>query len=122
MRSAGLQRGAGQVILLVLVAAALGAAYVAVDLYTGGEKDMMAVESRGVQMAAALSAFKRDQGAYPDALDKLVPKYILAVAKCPGGSPMGYASSAGEYTLSCTHVVFEYLPYSYDSRAKRWSG
>jgi hypothetical protein len=35
---------------------------------------------------------------------------------------MGYASSAGEYTLSCTHVVFEYLPYSYDSRAKRWSG
>ena len=122
MRSAGFQGGAGQVILLVVIAAALGAAYVAVDLYTGGEKDMMVVESRGLQMASALSAFKRDQGAYPDALDKLVPKYILAVAKCPGGAPMGYASSAGEYMLTCTHVVFKYLPYSYDSRSKRWSG
>lgn len=122
MRSAGFQRGAGQVILLVVIAAALGAAYVAVDLYTGGEKDMMVVESRGLQMASALSALKRDQGAYPDALDKLVPKYILAVAKCPGGAPMGYASSAGEYTLTCTHVVFKYLPYSYDSRSKRWNG
>jgi len=122
MPNAGFQRGASQLILLVLVAVALGAAYIAIDLYTGGEKDMMAVESRGMQMASALSAFRRDQGAYPDALDKLVPKYVLAVAKCPGGSPMGYASSAGEFTLTCTHVVFKYLPYTYDSRAKRWSG
>jgi hypothetical protein len=111
-----------QVILLIVIAVALGAAYVAIDLYSGGEKDMAAVETRGTQMARALSAFKRDQGAYPDALDKLVPKYVLAVAKCPGGAPMGYVSSAGEYTLSCTHVVFKYLPYTYDSRSKRWSG
>jgi len=116
------QRGASQVILLVVIAVALGAAYVAIDLYSGGEKEMMVVESRGVQMAAALSAFKRDQGAYPDALDKLVPKYVLAVAKCPGGAPMAYAVSAGEYTLSCAQVVFKYLPYSYDSRSKHWSG
>jgi hypothetical protein len=73
-------------------------------------------------MVSALSAFKRDQGSYPDGLDKLVPKYALAVAKCPGGARMGYASSAGEYTLSCTHVIFKYLPYGYDSRAKRWNG
>src|SRR5262249_58493028 len=95
MRTADLQRGASQVILLVVIAAALGAAYVAIDLYAGGEKEMMLVESRGVQMSAALSAFKRDQGSYPDKLDKLVPKYTLAVAKCPGGSYMGYAASAG---------------------------
>jgi hypothetical protein len=122
MHAADCQRGASQVILLVVIAVALGAAYVAIDLYSGGEKEMMMVESRGVQMAAALSAFKRDQGAYPDALDKLVPKYVLAVAKCPGGAPMAYAVSAGEYTLSCAQVVFRYLPYSYDSRSKRWSG
>lgn len=122
MGRANSQEGMSQVILLIVVAVALAAAYVAIDLYSGGEKDMAMVESRGVQMASALSAFKRDQGAYPDALDKLVPKYVLAVAKCPGGAPMGYASSAGEYTLSCTHVVFKYRPYTYDSRSKRWSG
>jgi hypothetical protein len=122
MRKAVTQGGASQVILLVVIAAALGAAYVAIDLYAGGEKEMMVVESRGVQMASALSAFKRDQGSYPDTLDKLVPKYVLAVAKCPGGASMEYAASAGEYTLACTHVVFKYLPYTYDSRSKHWSG
>jgi hypothetical protein len=116
------QEGKSQIILLVVIAAALGAAYVAIDLYTGGEKEMAMVETRGTQMASALSAFKRDQGAYPDALDKLVPKYALAVAKCPGGAPMGYSATGGEYALSCPRVVFKYLPYSYDSRSKRWSG
>jgi hypothetical protein len=111
-----------QIILLVLIAVALGAAYIAIDLYSGGEKDMAAIETRGTQMASALSGYKRDQGSYPDVLDKLVPKYTLAVAKCPGGAPMTYVNSAGEYTLSCTHVVFKYLPYTYDSRSKRWSG
>src|SRR5262249_33959669 len=118
----GSQRGVTQVILLVLIAIALGAAYIAIDLYSGGEKDMVLVETRGTQMVSALSAFKRDQGSYPDALDKLVPKYLLAVAKCPGGAPMAYVSSAGEYILSCSHVVFKYLPYAYDSRSKRWGG
>ena len=122
MRGAYFQRGMSQVIVLVLIAVALGAAYIAIDLYSGGEKDMVMVETRGTQMASALSAFKRDQGSYPDALEKLVPKYVLAVAKCPGGVPMGYVSAAGEYILSCTHVVFKYRPYSYDSRTKRWSG
>src|SRR5260221_6728881 len=79
---------------------------------------MAAVETRGVQMSSALSAFKRDQGSYPDGLDKLVPKYALAVAKCPGGTPMAYVSSAAEYVLSCSHVVFRYLPYKYDRYLK----
>src|SRR5262252_2642471 len=122
MRGGGSQRGMTQVILLILIAVALAAAYIAIDLYSGGEKDTVVVETRGTQMASALSAFKRDQGSYPDALDKLVPKYVLAVAKCPGGVPMSYVSSAGEYTLSCAHVVFKYSPYTYDSRSKRWSG
>ena len=122
MRGARFQRGVSQVIVLVLIAIALGAAYIAIDLYSGGEKDMVMVETRGTQMSSALSAFKREQGSYPDALDKLVPKYALAVAKCPGGAPMAYVAAAGEYILSCTHVVFKYLPYSYDSRSKRWNG
>lgn len=122
MREAAFQRGMGQVVLLIVVAVVLALGYVALDLYSSGQKDMVVVETRGVQMASALSAFKRDQGSYPDALDKLVPKYALAVAKCPGGNPMGYVSSAGEYVLSCSHVVFKYLPHNYDSRSKSWSG
>ena len=122
MREPAFQRGMGQIVLLIAVAVVLAVGYVAIDLYSGGQKDMVMVETRGVQMASALSAFKRDQGSYPDALDKLVPKYALAVAKCPGGTPMGYVPSAGEYVLSCSHVVFKYLPYNYDSRSKSWSG
>ena len=122
MREAAFQRGMGQIVVLIAAAVVLAVGYVAIDLYSGGQKDMVVVETRGVQMASALSAFKREQGSYPDALDKLVPKYALAVAKCPGGTPMGYLSSAGEYVLSCSHVVFKYLPYNYDSRSKSWSG
>jgi len=122
MREVAFQRGMGQIVLLIAVAVVLALGYVAIDLYSGGQKDMAVVETRGVQMASALSAFKRDRGSYPDALDKLVPKYVLAVAKCPGGTPMGYVSSAGEYMLSCSHVVFKYRPYNYDSRSKSWSG
>jgi hypothetical protein len=122
MRGAHFQAGITQIILLIVIAIALAAAYVAIDLYSGGEKEMVMVETRGVQMASALSAFKRDQGSYPDTLDRLVPKYALAAAKCPGGTPMEYLPSAGEYALSCEQVVFKYLPYRYDSRTKRWSG
>jgi len=122
MRRPEFQTGMTQIILLIVIAGALAAAYVAIDLYSGGEKEMVMVETRGTQMASALSAFKRDQGAYPDTLDKVVPKYAPAVAKCPGGAPMGYVFAAGEYVLSCAKVVFKYLPYSYDSRTKRWAG
>jgi hypothetical protein len=122
MDAASRQAGGSQIVLLVVIAFALGAAYVAIDLYTGGEKDMLTVETRGVHMVSALSAYKRESGVYPEALDKLVPKYVLAVGKCPGGAPMGYLVSGGEYVLSCPKVVFKSMPYSYDSRSKRWAG
>ena len=122
MNVASRQAGVSQIILLVVIAVALAAAYVAIDLYTGGEKDMLSVETRGLHMISALSAHKRESGAYPETLDKLVPKYVLAVSKCPGGAPMGYLVSSDEYVLSCPNVVFKTMPYSYDSRSKRWRG
>ncbi len=122
MNAANRQAGLSQIVLLVVMAIALAAAYVAIDLYTGGEKDMLTVESRGVGMISALSAYKRESGAYPEALDKLVPKYVPEVSKCPGGVPMGYLVSSGEYVISCPNVVFKSMPYSYDSRSKRWRG
>lgn|ERR1700693_2410358 len=122
MSAANRQAGISQIVLLVVIAVALAAAYVAIDLYTGGEKDMLTVETRGVGVVSALSSYKRDSGAYPEALDKLVPKYILAVSKCPSGAPMGYLASSDGYVLSCPNVVFKSMPYSYDSRSKRWGG
>jgi hypothetical protein len=122
MRGANFQGGMSQIVPLVAFAVILAVGYVAIDLYSGGQKEVTMVEARGVQMIAALSAFKRDQGAYPDALDKLVPKYVLAVAKCPGGAPMGYSASGGEYRLGCAQVVFKYFPYNYESRSKSWNG
>lgn len=116
------QAGVGQVIMLVVIAVALAAGYVAMDSYADGQKDMLTVETRGLQMVSALAKFKRESGAYPDALDKLVPKYAAAVSECPNGTPMGYLVSAGEYTLTCPNVVFKYKPYSYDSRLRSWSG
>jgi len=122
VNSTSKQSGVSQVVLLVVVAVALGAAYVAIDLYSGGERDMLTVETRGIKIISALSAYKREGGAYPETLEKLVPKYVLEVSKCPGGAPMDYVASTGEYNLSCPKVVFKYKPYSYDSRSKRWSG
>jgi hypothetical protein len=122
MNRMNLQAGMGQVVPLVVIAVVLAVGYVAIDVYSGGQKDMLTVESRGVQLVSALSKFRRETGAYPDALDKLVPKYAAAVGKCPDGTPMNYAAIAGEYMLSCPNVVFKYKPYSYDSRLKNWSG
>ncbi|HKC54425.1 MAG TPA: hypothetical protein VKC33_07300 [Burkholderiales bacterium] len=122
MNAASRQGGVSPIVLLVVIAVALAAAYVAIDLYTGGEKDMLTVETRGVGMISALSAYRRESGAYPEALDKLVPKYVLAVSKCPSGAPMGYLVSNGEYVINCPNVVFKSMPYSYDSQSKRWRG
>ena len=115
------QAGAGQVVLLASIAIVLAVGYVAIDIYSASQKDMLTVETRGLQMVSALAAHKRESGAYPDVLDKLVPRYALAVSKCPDGAPMGYALTASEYILSCRNVVLKYKSYSYDSRSKSWS-
>ncbi len=46
MNAANRQTGVSQIVLLAVIAVALAAAYVAIDLYTGGEKDMLTVETR----------------------------------------------------------------------------
>ena len=56
MSAGNRQAGVSQIVLLVVIAVALAAAYVAIELYTGGEKDMLTVETRGVHMISALSA------------------------------------------------------------------
>ena len=117
-----LQAGVGQVVPLAIVAGFLLIGYVAIEIYSEDQKERLIVETRGSQMISALAAHRRESGAYPEALDKLVPKYVLTVGKCPGGAPMAFSVSAGEYALSCRNVVFKYKPYVYSSRSRSWSG
>jgi hypothetical protein len=122
MGHTNLQAGVGQVVPLAIVAGFLLIGYVAIEVYSEDQKNRLIVETRGSQIISALAAHRRENGAYPVALDQLVPKYVLTVGKCPGGAPMAYSVSAGEYALSCRNVVFKYKPYGYNSRSRSWSG
>jgi len=116
------QAGAAQMIVLIVVAVLLGVGYVALDMYGEGEKYMTMTETRGTQILQGLSKYKLQAGAYPDALDKLAPKFIAALPKCPAGEPFAYALSGAEFTLGCPKVAFKIRPYIYDSRTKAWRG
>jgi hypothetical protein len=112
--------GAGQVIGLVVVAVILGAAYVALDFYSDGEKNKSITESRGTQLVQALSKFKLEANAYPDSLDKLQPKQLETLPRCPGGEPFAYQTAGGDYTLSCPNIAWKSKPYSFSSKTRTW--
>ena len=116
------QAGDTKLIVLILVAVLLAIGYGGLDMYGEGEKYITMTESRGMQILQGLSKHKREAGTYPDTIDKLAPKFIAAVPKCPAGEPFAYALSGAEFTLSCEKVAFKLKPYSYDSRAKAWRG
>jgi len=116
------QEGKGQVIALIVIVVVVAAGYVALDRYGAGQKDMLTVETRGLQMISALTRYRHDTGNYPDSLDKLVPKHAPSVSKCPNGVSIDYRLVGSEYALSCDHIVFRQNPYRYDSRARAWSG
>ena len=114
--------GSARVISMVVLVVILVCGYVALDFYTGGQQNASMAEGRGGSIIGALSGFKRETGNLPDALDKLVPKYAAALAKCPNGQPYAYKSNAGEYTLTCQDVLFKSKPYQYDSKTRAWAG
>ena len=116
------QGGAGQVAVLVVVAVLLAAAYIALDYFTAGEKNVAITESRGMQLVQALSRHKLETGNYPDSLDKLVPKFMSAQPKCPGGEAFGYSLAGGEYTMVCQNVIYKMKPYTYSSKTRIWQG
>ena len=73
------QAGDTQLIVLILVAVLLATGYGGLDMYGEGEKYVTMTESRGLQIIQALSKHKLQAGAYPDAIDKLAPKFVAAV-------------------------------------------
>jgi hypothetical protein len=112
--------GGGQPVVLVVIAILLAVGFVALDRYNAGEKDMLTVETRGLQMISALTRYKQETGSYPDRLEALVPKHAPAVSRCPNGESMEYRPAGGEYALACQRVFFKRLPHSYDSRTRSW--
>jgi type II secretory pathway pseudopilin PulG len=112
--------GSAQLIVLVVIALVLAAVIVVLDRYNAGSKDMLTVETRGMQMITALSKYRQENGAYPDSLEKLVPQFAPAVGNCPSGASMEYRAAAGEYELRCENVVFKVQPYRYNSRTRSW--
>ncbi len=114
--------GSTRVILMVVLVVILACAYAALDFYTGGQRNASMVEGRGGAIVGALSGFKRDTGSLPDVLDKVVPKYLPALAKCPNGQAYAYRPAGTEYTLSCQEVLFKSKPYQYDSKSRTWGG
>jgi len=114
--------GSARVILMVVLVVILVCGYVALDFYTSGQQNASMVEGRGGALIGALSGYKRETGNLPDALDKLVPKYVAALTKCPNGQPYAYKANGGEYTLTCQEVLFKSKPYQYDSKTRVWAG
>ena len=113
--------GAGQLVVLIVIAVVLAIGFVALDRYNAGSKDMLTVETRGMQMVSALTRYRLENGNYPDSLDKLVPKFTVAVGTCPSGGAMEYRLTGNDYVLACEKVVFKMQPYRYDSRSRSWS-
>jgi hypothetical protein len=114
--------GSARVISMVVLAVILVCAYVALDFYTGGQQNASMVEGRGGAIVGALSAYKREAGGLPDSLEKLAPKYLPALAKCPNGQLYAYKPAGAEYTLTCQDVLFKSRPYQYDSKSRTWGG
>jgi hypothetical protein len=114
--------GAGQLLVLVAVAAVLTAGIIVLDRYNAGSRDMLTVETRGMQMVSALSKYKIETGTYPDTLEKLVPKFTTSVGACPSGGAMEYRVTGNDYVLACEKVLFKLQPYRYDSRTRSWNG
>ena len=114
--------GSARVIMMIVLVVILGCAYFALDLYTGGQQNASIVEGRGGAIIDALSRYKRESGSLPDSLDKLVPKHLAALGKCPNGQAYAYKPAGAEYTLSCQEVLFKSKPYQYDSKSRAWGG
>ena len=114
--------GSARVISMVVLVVILVCAYVALDFYTGGQQNASMAEGRGGAIIAALSRYKRETGGLPDTLDKLAPKYVPVLPKCPNGQAYAYQPAAAEYTLTCQEVLFKSKPYHYDSKSRAWSG
>jgi type II secretory pathway pseudopilin PulG len=114
--------GSARVIAMIVLVVILVCAYVALDFYTGGQQNASMAEGRGNAIIGALSSYKRETGSLPDALDKLMPKYAAALAKCPNGQAYAYKPAGAEYTLTCEQVLFKSKPYQYDSKTRAWGG
>jgi type II secretory pathway pseudopilin PulG len=114
--------GSARMISMVVLVVILVCAYVALDFYTSGQQNASMAEGRGGAIVDALSRYKRETGGLPDTLEKLAPKLMPTLPKCPNGQAYAYKPAAADYTLTCQEVLFKSKPYQYDSKSRAWSG
>jgi hypothetical protein len=114
--------GSARVVLMIVVVVLLIGVNAVLDFYGAGQQLASIAEGRGGALVDALARFKRETGNLPDALDKLVPKYLQVVPKCPNGQPFAYQQAGAEFGLVCQDIVFKSKPYRYDSKSRAWSG
>ena len=114
--------GSTRMIAMLALVVILVCAYVALDFYTSGQQNASMTEGRGGAIVDALSRYKRETGGLPETLEKLAPKYVPALPKCPNGQAYAYKPAAADYTLTCQEVLFKSRPYQYDSKSRAWSG
>jgi hypothetical protein len=114
--------GSTRVVLLVVVVVVLIGVNAVLDFYAAGQQLASIVEGRGGALIDALARFRRETGNLPDTLDKLTPKFMSAVPRCPNGQPFAYQPAGADFGLVCEEVIFKSKPYRYDSRSRVWSG
>ncbi len=112
----------GRAIPLVAIAIVLAIGNFALGAYNEGERNKSIAESRGVEVIRALSRHKLATGSYPSSLPELVPSYVPALPRCPGGEDFLYRTAAGYYTLACPDIGWKSRPYRFSSRSRQWEG
>src|SRR5258708_20298199 len=65
MNAANRQTGVNQIVLLAVLAVALAAAFLAIDLYTGGEKAMLTFQTPGLHIVSPPPPSKPRPAPYP---------------------------------------------------------
>jgi hypothetical protein len=117
--------GSSQILALALVAALLAVSYWVLDAYSASQRDMLMVESRGMQLIQGLSRFRLERGAYPESLNQLVPAYVALLPSCPNGEAFIYRAAVRDterhYVLTCNDVVFRQKPNRYQSNLRSWA-
>ncbi len=75
---------------------------------------------RGGLIIAALESVRRETGAYPAALEELVPSYLEVLPLDPEGEPFGYHLTEQGYELDFQYVGPGINHCVYTPRAAEW--
>jgi hypothetical protein len=97
------------------------------DLWAGWSKQQIdESKRRGNDIIAALEAYKKEQSAYPERLDMLVPKYLPKIEPPVVGGPVWHYETWDHYAqfdiwFGNIDVRVSEPVYKYSSESRIWS-